>query len=186
MPNGRWERVTGEPGGVLRPNASTLERRTAIAEQLTAPLLSELLRMPGVAIVHRIQFPGSATAHIGHAVVAGGRIALIDSVLWEPADYRLDNWGRVLRNGALDESIAIALPIAADRFTAALPYAPIESWVVVHRLTDGQLTASSDDNTKVRIVTPDALLREVGDWLSEEGDRVDVFAHEFVLRHRLG
>lgn len=186
MPSGRWERITGEPGGVLRPDASTLERRTTIAEQLTAPLLSELLRMPGVAIVHRIQFPGSATAHIGHAVVAGGRIAIIDSVLWEPADYRLDDWGRVLRNGTLDEGISIALPIAADRFTSALPYVPIESWVVVHRLTDGPLTASSDDNSKVQLVTPDALLREVGNWLSEEGDQVNLYAQEFVLRHRLG
>lgn len=186
MPGGQWERITGRPGGVLSADAGTVERRTAIAEQLTAPLLSELLRMPGVSIVHRIQFPGSATAHIGHAVISGSRIALIDSVLWEPGDYRLDRWGRILRNGAIDESITIALPIAAERFTAAVPNVPIEPWVVAHRLSDGPLTAVSDDGAQVHIVTPDALLREVGDWLSAEGDQVNVFANEFVLRHRLG
>ena len=63
---------------------------------------------------------------------------------------------------------------------------PIECWVVVHRLTEGPLSASSDGDSKVRIVTPDALLREVGNWLAEEGDQVNVYAHEFVLRQRLG
>ena len=67
FPDGRWKQVTGRPSGVLPADAGTLERRTAIAEQLTAPLLDELLLKPGVAIVHRIQYPGSngAAARLG-------------------------------------------------------------------------------------------------------------------------
>lgn len=185
LPNMVWMRVNGRPGGPPRTDAGARERRSMIAEQLTAPLLNELLTIPAVAIVHRITFPGDPGLHIGHAVVAGNRIALIDSVLWEPGEYALDSWGRVLRNGAIDEGVTVALPIAAERFAAALPSTPIRSWVVAHRLSEGTLTATSDEHSAVRLVTPEAMLREVGDWLSEQGNQVDPFTHEFVLRQHM-
>ena len=107
-------------------------------------------------------------------------------MLWQPGDYRLDKWDRALRDGAIDEGVTVALPTAAERFKAASPHAPIESWIVAHRLSDGPLTAVSEEGTKVRLVTPDALLREVGDWHSEEGDQINLFTQEFVLAHWLG
>ena len=184
----QWPRVTGTPGATLLSNGrggdGNLLRRTAIAEQLTAPLLNELLIIPSTAIVHRLRFPNSETAHIGHAAVAGGLVALIDSVLWEPGDYRLDKWGRIIRNGSVSEDNTVNLPIAVERFAAAFS-APIRGWVVVHGLSAGNLTAiNDDDDALVRIATPDALLQEVGDWLSTEGTVMNVFALRFALsRH---
>jgi hypothetical protein len=186
----QWRRVTGTPGATLLTTGvsgdTKLLRRTAIAEQLTVPLLNELLVIPGTAIVHRVRFPGSETEHVGHVVVGGGLIALIDSVLWEPGGYETDKWGRVIRNGSISENNTMSLPVAVERYAAAMPDAPIRGWVVVHALTQGELTANNQDNDAlVRIATPDSMLREVGDWLATEGTSMNVFALRFALSQRL-
>jgi hypothetical protein len=142
--------------------------------------------IPGTAIVHRVRFPGSETEHVGHVVVGGGLIALIDSVLWEPGGYEADKWGRVIRNGSISENNTMSLPVAVERYAAAMPDAPIRGWVVVHALTQGELTADNQDNDAlVRIATPDTMLREVGDWLATEGTSMNVFALRFALSQRL-
>lgn len=186
----QWPRVTGTPGATLLTTGvsgdTKVLRRTAIAEQLTVPLLDELLVIPGTAIIHRVRFPGSETEHVGHVVVGGGLIAIIDSVLWAPGGYEADKWGRVIRNGSISENNTMSLPVAVDRFAAAMPNAPIRGWVVVHALTEGELTASNqDDDALVRIATPDTMLREVGDWLATEGTSMNVFALRFALSQRL-
>ncbi|MEV8252964.1 hypothetical protein AB0O95_03245 [Rhodoglobus sp. NPDC076762] len=185
FPNGQRERhFAGEPI-MIDESSGELERRLAVAERLTAPLLEQLIRMPGVSIVQGLEVPGSRTAHIGHAVVAGNQIAFIDSLLWAPGEYVLDAWGRVVRDGKIDEHINVTTAIAAQRLAADRPQLVTKSWAVVHRLADAPLTIACDPNVAVRLVTPEELLREVGDWLAPVGEQVDIFALQFAVNSRL-
>ncbi|MGV8852895.1 MAG: hypothetical protein ACOH1M_10065 [Rhodoglobus sp.] len=185
FPGGQRERqFTGEPL-VIDENSGELERRLAVAERLSAPLLEQLLRMPGVTIVHGLSIPGSRTAHVGHAVVAGNQIAFIDSLLWAPGEYVLDAWGRVVRDGKIDELINVTTAIAAQRHAADRPQLTIRSWAVVHRLADAPLTIVTDPQNTVRLVTPEELLREVGEWLAPVGEQIDTFALQFAVNSRL-
>lgn len=185
FPNGQRERhFAGEPV-VLHENSGELERRLAVAERLSTPLLEQLLRMPGVTIVQGISIPGSRTAHVGHAVVAGSQIAFIDSLLWAPGQYVLDAWGRVVRDGKIDEHINVTTAIAAERHSADRPQLTIRSWAVVHRLADAPLTVATDPQNTVRLVSPEELLREVGEWLAPVGEQIDTFALQFVVNSRL-
>ncbi|MEL0625818.1 hypothetical protein V6245_02535 [Salinibacterium amurskyense] len=185
FPNGQRERhFAGEPI-MIDENSGELERRLAVAERLTAPLLEQLIRMPGVTIVQGLEVPGSRTAHVGHAVIAGNQIAFIDSLLWAPGDYVLDAWGRVVRDGKIDEHINVTTAIAAQRLAADRPQLVTKSWAVVHRLADAPLTIASDPNNAVRLVSPEELIREVGDWLAPVGEQLDVFALQFAVNSRL-
>lgn len=185
FPNGQRERhFAGEPV-MIDESSGELERRLAVAERLTAPLLEQLIRMPGVSIIQGLQVPGSRTVHIGHAVVAGNQIAFIDSLLWAPGEYVLDAWGRVVRDGKIDEHINVTTAIAAQRLAADRPQLVTKSWAVVHRLADAPLTIACDPNVAVRLVTPEELLREVGDWLAPVGEQLDIFALQFAVNSRL-
>ena len=172
FPDGRRQRhFTSEPV-VITENSGELERRRAVAERLSAPLLEQLLRMPGVTIVQGISIPGSRTAHVGHAVVAGNQVAFVDSLLWVPGQYVLDAWGRIVRDGKIDEHITVTTAIAAERHAADRPQLTIRSWAVVHRLADAPLTIACEPQNAVRLVTPEELLREVGDWLAPSESRL--------------
>lgn len=185
FPDGRRQRhFTSEPV-VITENSGELERRLAVAERLSAPLLEQLLRMPGVTIVQGISIPGSRTAHVGHAVVAGNQVAFVDSLLWVPGQYVLDAWGRIVRDGKIDEHITVTTAIAAERHAADRPQLTIRSWAVVHRLADAPLTIACEPQNAVRLVTPEELLREVGDWLAPVGEQVDTFALQFAVNSRL-
>ncbi|WP_168625675.1 hypothetical protein [Cryobacterium sp. BB307] len=192
FPNAQWNRTVGAPGRSMLNLAgenSMSARRTAIAQQLMAPLLDELLSIPGVTIVHGLRSPAHPEIVIGHAVVSGGRIALLDPVLWEPATYRLDSSGRVLRNGLISEEHTTALPIVMDDLAEGMPGAPIRAWLTVLPTTDGELHTSTErPDSLVTLGTPSSTLGEVGDWLAGdgEGEYVNVFALQMVMRHRLG
>lgn len=185
FPHGRRERVFASEPVMIDENSGELERRLAVAERLTAPLLEQLLRMPGVTIVQGIEVPGSRTTHVGHAVVAGNQIAFIDSLLWAPGEYVLDAWGRVVRDGKIDEHINVTTALAAKRLTEDRPQLISRSWSVVHRLADAPLTIATAPQNSVHVVSPEDLLREVGEWLAPVGEQVDAFALQFAINSRL-
>jgi hypothetical protein len=90
-------RIHGVPGAGLVDTLNRFGENNVslglLGEQITATLLTELLEIPAVHIVHGLKFPGSKGADIDHAVVAGNRIALIDSKLWSSGSYLLDTSG---------------------------------------------------------------------------------------------
>jgi hypothetical protein len=53
-------------------------------EQLTARLIAEsvLPGLPSARLINGLRWPGTEHADIDHAVIAGNRIALIDSKMW--------------------------------------------------------------------------------------------------------
>lgn len=151
-----------------------------LAEQLTAPLLAELLAMPGITVLENVRLPEGDGLVFGHAVVAGGRIAVVESVLWAPDDYTLDRLGRVVRSDGDADSHSVRLPGAVAAVVAAYPAVRIRGWTVVHPLSPGTLRVRGEsESDPARLATADAMLREAGDWLAEEGDVINVSALAF-------
>ena len=57
----------------------------------TAAALESLLSIPGTRIFHGLRIPGEPDIHVDHAVLNGGRLVLIESVVWPPGEYRWVN-----------------------------------------------------------------------------------------------
>jgi hypothetical protein len=183
-PDGRRQRKFARSHTNLDDDSRKLERRVAVAERRTAPLLEQLLLMPGVAIIEGLHFPGVPNAHVGHAIVASNQIALIDSYLWLPGEYHMDSWGRVLRDGKIDENIDVKTGVAAERYAFNRPSLEIRAWAVVHCLTDGELAISCDPGNEMHLVSADDMLEQVGDWLAPVGEIVDLFPLQFAVDSR--
>jgi hypothetical protein len=184
FPGGQRQRNFAKASSNLDYESGKLERRVAVAERLTAPLLDQLLLMPGISIIEGLHFPGVSKAHVGHAIVASNRIALIDSYLWLPGEYHMDSWGRVLRDGKIDENIDVITEVAAERYAEGRPSLEIRAWAVVHCLTDGELAISCDPSNEMHLVSADDMLEQVGDWLAPVGEIVDLFPLQFAVDSR--
>jgi hypothetical protein len=100
-------------------------------EQRTARLIAEsvLPGLPSARLINGLRWPGTEHADIDHAVIAGDRIALIDSKMWSDGNYWWDN-KRLFRSGK--ELTALKLGAAVSAMRAAHPYCQVEGWVVVH------------------------------------------------------
>ena len=75
--------------------------------------------------------------------------------------------------------------LAAKRLTEDRPQLISRSWAVVHRLADAPLTIATAPQNSVHVVSPEDLLREVGEWLAPVGEQVDAFALQFAINSRL-
>ncbi|KAE8766141.1 nuclease-related domain-containing protein [Georgenia thermotolerans] len=182
------QRAFGTPGvnlvGALPRFGERNVALGTLGEQITASLLEHFCVMPGVRVVHGMRFPGSARADIDHAVVAGNRVALIDSKLWQPALYELDPWRRILRNKQMHAGYRTSLGTAIERVRMLMPGAEVRGWIVVHPNAPGAVGVVNSCPF-MRIVTAQTLLQEVGEWLAPQGHLVDRFVLEDVLDMRV-
>lgn len=173
------QRMWGEPGATALRNAAPgvnpIRRR--YAELIIGPQLDALTQIPGVRIVHGVRLPGSdpTVATISHAVLAGRRLALIDDQLWRPGNYALDHRGQLLRNDFVYANPAQEFPhrvAQCDEYFADA--AQVRGWVAVVADSTERLAI---DNARtwpnVRLADAESLLREVGEWLAGDGERVD-------------
>jgi hypothetical protein len=94
-------------------------------EQRTARLITEsvLPGLPSARLINGIRWPGTEHADIDHAVIAGNRIALIDSKMWADGRYWWDN-KRLFRSGT--ELTPFKLGAAVNAMRAAYPYCQVE------------------------------------------------------------
>jgi hypothetical protein len=107
-------------------------------EQRTAHLIaaSVLPGLPAARLINGLRWPGTEHADIDHAVIAGDKIALIDSKMWADGDYWWDN-KRLFRNGK--ELSALKLGAAVNAMQIAYPNCEVTGLVVVHS-PSGKLT----------------------------------------------
>jgi hypothetical protein len=100
-------------------------------EQRTARLITESVMpgLPSARLINGLRWPGTEHADIDHAVIAGNRIALIDSKMWADGNYWWDN-KRLFRSGKELEAFKLGAAVSAVR--AAYPHCQVEGWVVVH------------------------------------------------------
>jgi hypothetical protein len=165
--------VYGGPGGEV----------DEVAERLTAELLDRYLaRIPGVRIFHGLAAEaGSVFADIDHAVLCGRRLVLVESKLWLPGHYTVDDKGDLLRNGHRFRGGAARLPDWIDAYRTRFPGLELRGVLLLHPRRAGEITVG-EDPSEVPSMTPERFVHEVGGWLAAEQCTVDRDAFRNLLR----
>lgn len=159
-----------EPGGFakLRPGATArYDGERATARLLEAGLLPGF---PAARLVNGLSF--GRGVDVGHALLAGYRIAIIDSLVAPPGNYSWD--GHRLRHRgrhAGDVRITETVRRVQDLF----PECNVRGWLVLHGRQDNPFEPIVDyppslDRSalvSVHVANPGTLLREVRRFLSE-------------------
>lgn len=167
--------VFGEPGRGLS-GARFGERQAELGKQgerATHAVLAETLLplMPAARLLHSMQWPGSRHADIDHVMVAGKRIALIDSKQWRDGNYWWDN-RTLFRSGK--ELNQLKFGYAVAKMAAAFPDCQVQGWVVIHTAAGDPRSPYIENHDgyiepgrlPVRLVNAQALAEEVGLFLS--------------------
>jgi tetratricopeptide (TPR) repeat protein len=105
----------------------------------TDELLGRLTSIPSVRIFRGVR-PAEATVPlVGHAVSAGRRLVLVESVAWPPGEYRLDPAGLVRCDSRYIGQTTQPLATAVQACRRALPRSHrVEALVVVHQSGSGR------------------------------------------------
>jgi hypothetical protein len=150
-----------------------------LAERLTADLLAKYLtRIPGVRICHGLAAEeGSVFADLDHAVLCGHRLVLIESKLWLPGDYEVDDTGEIFRNGHLFRGGTVRLPERLAAYRALLPDVEIRAALLIYPSRAGKITVGDDI-----AYTPERFVPEIGAWLATEPSTVDREVFRTLLR----
>lgn len=156
----------------------------ARAEQLTADLLADYLtRLPCARIFHGLAWPGSVFADIDHAVLCGRRLVLVESKLWLPGSYAVDEDGELWRNGHPFRGGATRLAGAVAAYRALLPGVDVRGVLVIYPSRSGAVTVeeSGPVDAAAEAMDPAQFVREIGEWLAAEQTIVDRDVFRTVL-----
>jgi hypothetical protein len=169
---------TAEFGGRVvfgRPGAEPDQ----VAERLTADLLKRYLaRIPGVRICHGLATEeDSVFADLDHAVLCGRRLVLVESKLWLPGHYEVDDAGEILRNGHRFRGGVVRLPEHLAAYRALLPDVELRGVLLIYPSRAGEITVGDGIAH-----TPERFVREIGAWLSADQSTVDREVFRIVLR----
>jgi hypothetical protein len=160
-----------------RPGIGTEHR----AEQLTAEVLTRYLtRLPGVRIFHGLAEPGSVFADVDHAVLCGRRLVLIESKMWLPGHYDVDDAGKLWRNDHPFRGGSVRLSGQLRAFQELWPELEVRGVLLIYPTRDGEITT---DYAGARIppMVPADFVREIGGWLAADPVTVDKKAFTAVL-----
>ncbi|CAM3864782.1 J domain-containing protein [Kibdelosporangium persicum] len=151
------------------------------AEQLTANLLATYFtRLPAVRIFHGIAEPGSVFADVNHAVLCGRRLVLIESKMWLPGHYDVDEDGEVWRNDHPFRGGSIHLASQLAEFRAHWPELEVRGVLLLYPSRPGEITTDYTGATIPPMVPAD-FVREIGGWLAADPVTVDKKAFTAVL-----
>ena len=133
----------------------------------TEVLLTGLASIPSVRIFRGVRPAIPGLPLIPHAISAGRRLLLVESVAWPPGQYEADpDNGRILCNGTYIGQSVHALKTAARQWAKLLPRNhSVMAVVVVHPATQGEITLPAQERNDLT-------------WVLAE----DTIAH---LRHRI-
>lgn len=176
----RQQRVFGRTGtalaGVRGWRRESVESGL-LGEALTGELLANYVtRIPSARIFHSLQWPGSATADVDHAVLCGKRLVLIDSKRWPPGDYTYVADGSLLRAGRpfLGSDIRLANAVAA--YQRLLPRCDVHGVVLIHPNREGTVNILQGQWGRIRVFIAHGFLTQTCSWLAEESDLIDTRA----------
>ncbi|WP_411730546.1 J domain-containing protein [Paeniglutamicibacter sp.] len=139
-----------------------------VGEILTGQLLGRLDRLPGSRTIHPLAFPADPRRKVGHGVLCGNRLALLDSVHCPGGQYFW--WdGRLVGKlpGRGTEEIENPFPLAVAGYRRLFPELQVRGWSVFHSSDGTQMLTNNQASGELpRLATADMALREVGDWLA--------------------
>lgn len=173
---------TAMGGGDIPPGVNPM--RAVLAQRVVGEAIEQLQQIPGVRIVHGLRAADLGT--VAHAIIAGRRIALVDAQLWSPGVYGVGANGMVTRDGDDVPTAAVEFPHIVERYHRLFgESAQVRGWITVLADRDGEVEVDTSRTwQRVRLATMPDTLREVGDWLAEDGERVDRLLVRDLLRHR--
>lgn len=151
--------------------------RTLHVHRLSAEVLSWLTNVPSVRIVHGVQLG----AFVGHVIVCGDRVALVEAILCPPGDYEMNARGDVMSDKGETYSVHSNLGTAISFASAPLRGARVRGWVALFQDHEGEFEVSTSKNapSSLRLVNAQSLLNEVGTFLAE-GKRNDAINVELI------
>lgn len=154
-----------------------------VGERLTEELLARYLtRIPGVRIFHGLATEaGSVFADIDHAVLCGRRLVLVESKVWLPGHYELDETGALLRNGRPFRGGATRLLAWLDAYRTLLPDLELRGVLLLYPSQPGEITIA-DGGARIAAMVPEQCVQEIGGWLATNPSIVDRKAFDAVLR----
>ncbi|WP_092780552.1 J domain-containing protein [Actinokineospora terrae] len=145
-----------------------------VGERLTSDLLvNYLARLPGARVFHGLSRPGSVFADVEHAVLCGHRLVLVESKLWLPGHYEIDDDGSLWRNGHPFRGGSTHLFDAVAAFADHLPGVEVRGVVLVYPSRSGEVTTDETPGNGVSAMTPPTFVDDIGTWLAADCATVD-------------
>jgi hypothetical protein len=139
--HGSLDTITDSERRALRPIGATAHEVAA----RTGALLDELATVPSVRIFQGIRPAGADIPPIPHAVSAGRRLVLVESVAWPPGRYAAATTGRIHCDGVYIGQSARPLIAAVRHWQQILPCRhQVSAVIVVHQTTAGELALPAE------------------------------------------
>jgi hypothetical protein len=163
---GSLDAVTDTERRALRPIGTTAHE---VAVR-TGGLLSELLALPGVRLFQGLRSGPSNLPHIPHAVCAGSRVVLIDSVAWPPGRYAVTAGGQIHCDDVYIGQSVRPLITAARHWRQVLPPGhQVRALVVVHLAGAGSITLPAETPQGPTWASAANAVRELRAFLARAG-----------------
>ncbi|MBV1779506.1 J domain-containing protein [Paeniglutamicibacter sp. ABSL32-1] len=162
-----WEPGPG-PAARPVPEAGDNDGGRWIAEVLTGQLLARLDHLPGSRTIHPAGSSRDGLPRVGHAVLCGDRLALLESVRG-PAGRgsRPEDIPAGTASGRVPERAPERLSWAVAEYRRRFPGLQVRGWTVLHPGDGAEIPAGNRDAPgQPRLATGQMALREVGDWLA--------------------
>lgn len=142
-------------------------------EVLTARLLqrSLLAGFPAARLVNGLRFDDGARTEAGHAVLAGYRLAVLDSLVAPPGNFLWD--GTALRHRGRPMG-HLRMADSVRRMQDLFPECNVRGWLVLHGSSDNPFEPIIDyppsldrsDLASIHVANPGTLLRELRKFLA--------------------
>jgi hypothetical protein len=166
---GNLNAITDSEQRPLRPIGSTAREVAA----RTGVLLTDLAADPSVRIFHGVRPGDPSLPLVPHAISAGRRLVLVESVAWPPGRYEADPDGRILCDGTYIGQSVQALRMAARQWAGLLPRNHrVMAAVVVHRTAKGEITLPAGRPKDLTWVLADNAIAELRPCIAGGGRAV--------------
>jgi hypothetical protein len=162
--HGTLDAITDSERRSLRPIATTAYQVAA----RTSELLADLVAIPSVRIFHGVRPAGAHLPLIPHAISAGRRLILIESVAWPSGRYETTADGRIHCDGTYIGQSTTSLVNCVQHWRRAMPKRhQISAMVIVHAPADADITLPDGSPPDVMFVHADdanrVIRHQVGD-----------------------
>ena len=166
---GNLNAITDSEQRPLRPIGSTAREVAA----RTGVLLTDLAADPSVRIFHGVRPGDPSLPLVPHAISAGRRLVLVESVAWPPGRYEADPDGRILCDGTYIGQSVQALRTVARQWAGLLPRNHrVMAAVVVHRTAKGEITLPAGGPKDLTWVLADNAIAELWPCIAGGGRSV--------------
>jgi hypothetical protein len=164
--------VWGKPGEPLVDDGRTprLPPQAVLRYRRTARILEQVVStQPAAKLVHSARI-GDVT--VGHLVIAGSRVAVVDAMEAPPGFYTFDLYGSVLRDNQPFEGGDPGLQLAVSAWQARLKTAEVRGFLVMLPMVNGpdNVTAGASPDAAVSCLSAQSAAGTLGAWLGAEGD----------------